>query len=498
MSSASPPWPLSASPTRAIQTIWNARKYSVSRPTVRRGGAQRVAALVERDEVARAQPARDERGEGHATARRATIARAARRAGTQPPATARRLSNSTRENDENESELVAQAPRSARSSAVADSGDRDEVAERRLAAREQHPHLRAASGPRSSVRGEHAGRHRSPSICAPRTALLADPLPWPRDHDRDVERGGRQDTARREPPDRPPPPLRAGARAAGRQGHQRRPRAEGARAAGARDRARGRPHRHPHRRGADGGGHPQRLRADPGRVAHVDAARRSRARDVDRDRRVRPLDRGARARDGRRQARLPDARRRDRGVRGKPARATCPRTGTPTPCARRAARACRRCSTPRASRCASGWPASPTWSRRTSSRPRSSSGFEFQTPADFAAGMDRIVDMGARNVIITHGTGCAALIKEPGKTHRAVGRDRAARAGLRGRLRRRAAGRVPRRAPGEPAARRRASSTRSAAARRTRRRSARARSIRATRRASRAPSRCASSSPPSE
>ncbi len=26
--------------------------------------------------------------------------------------------------------------------------------------------------------------------------------------------------------------------------------------------------------------------------------------------------------------------------------------------------------------------------------------------------------MGARNVIITHGTGCAALIREPGKTHR--------------------------------------------------------------------------------
>jgi 1-phosphofructokinase/tagatose 6-phosphate kinase len=45
-------------------------------------------------------------------------------------------------------------------------------------------------------------------------------------------------------------------------------------------------------------------------------------------------------------------------------------------------------------------------------------GFEFQAPADFAAGMDRIVDMGARNVIITHGTGCAALIKEPGRTHR--------------------------------------------------------------------------------
>ena len=32
-------------------------------------------------------------------------------------------------------------------------------------------------------------------------------------------------------------------------------------------------------------------------------------------------------------------------------------------------------------------------------------GFEFQTPADFAPGLDRIVDMGARNVIITHGTG---------------------------------------------------------------------------------------------
>jgi 1-phosphofructokinase/tagatose 6-phosphate kinase len=45
-------------------------------------------------------------------------------------------------------------------------------------------------------------------------------------------------------------------------------------------------------------------------------------------------------------------------------------------------------------------------------------GFEFQTPADFAAGLDRICDMGARNVIITHATGCAALVREPGRTHR--------------------------------------------------------------------------------
>jgi 1-phosphofructokinase/tagatose 6-phosphate kinase len=98
-------------------------------------------------------------------------------------------------------------------------------------------------------------------------------------------------------------------------------------------------------------------------------------------------------------------------------------------------------------------------------------GFEFQTPADFASGMDRIVDMGARNVIITHGTGCAALIREPGngpRSSRSSPSPRSARAtrcwpGSWRRARRTARSRT-------------CCATLSAAARRTRRRSAPGRS----------------------
>ena len=110
-------------------------------------------------------------------------------------------------------------------------------------------------------------------------------------------------------------------------------------------------------------------------------------------------------------------------------------------------------------------------------------GFEFQTPADFAAGLDRISDMGARNVIITHATGCAALVREPGRTHRLwaeieplepvseVGSGDALLAGYLAAARRTGRSRT-------------CCATRSAAARRTRRRSAPARSTRATRRGS--------------
>ena len=45
-------------------------------------------------------------------------------------------------------------------------------------------------------------------------------------------------------------------------------------------------------------------------------------------------------------------------------------------------------------------------------------GHEFQGDGDFVAALDEIVDMGARNVIITHDLGCFALVREAGGTHR--------------------------------------------------------------------------------
>ncbi len=186
-----------------------------------------------------------------------------------------------------------------------------------LAAREQRAHVAnqlAVHGSTPNDRPDGIGWR----VYARAIRAQGDPLPWRRDHDGDAERGGRQDPARLEPADRAPAPLRAGPRAAGWKGDQRGPGAEGARPARARDRPRGRTHGHADRRGADGGGHPQRLRPDPGRVAHLDAARRPRARDVHGDRRVRPRDRAERARDGIGQARVPDARRRDRRVRRQP------------------------------------------------------------------------------------------------------------------------------------------------------------------------------------
>jgi 1-phosphofructokinase/tagatose 6-phosphate kinase len=45
-------------------------------------------------------------------------------------------------------------------------------------------------------------------------------------------------------------------------------------------------------------------------------------------------------------------------------------------------------------------------------------GHEFQGDGDFIAALDEIVDMGARGVIITHDSGCFALLREAGHTHR--------------------------------------------------------------------------------
>ena len=141
-------------------------------------------------------------------------------------------------------------------------------------------------------------------------------------------------------------------------------------------------------------------------------------RDVDGDRRVRAVDRGGRARDGRGEARVPDARRLDGGVRGEPAarRSRGLVRERPLREARRARLQTVLDSEGEPLRL--GLAGEPELVAPNQLEAEELVGFEFQTPADFASGLDRIVDMGARNVLITHGTGCAALIREPGKTHR--------------------------------------------------------------------------------
>ena len=75
---------------------------------------------------------------------------------------------------------------------------------------------------------------------------------------------------------------------AGRQGRQRRARAQDARPAGDRDRSRRRADRHAHQRAAHRGGDPQRLRSHPRRVANLDGGDRPHDRRADRDKRARP------------------------------------------------------------------------------------------------------------------------------------------------------------------------------------------------------------------
>jgi 1-phosphofructokinase/tagatose 6-phosphate kinase len=45
-------------------------------------------------------------------------------------------------------------------------------------------------------------------------------------------------------------------------------------------------------------------------------------------------------------------------------------------------------------------------------------GHEFQGDGDFVAALDEIVDMGARNVVITRENGCFALVRDAGQLHR--------------------------------------------------------------------------------
>ena len=141
-----------------------------------------------------------------------------------------------------------------------------------------------------------------------------------------------------------------------------------------------------------------------------------------------------------------------------------------------------------------GSPASPISSPRTSSRPRSSWASSSRRPHDFAAGHGphRRHGRAQRDHHARHRLRGAD--QGAGQDAPAVGRDRAARARLRGRFGRRAAGRLPRGRQGNRPLDD-VLDTPSAAVRRTPRPSVRARSTHAMRRVSRPPSRCASSTP---
>ena len=172
----------------------------------------------------------------------------------------------------------------------------------------------------------------------------------------------------------------------------------------------GGPDRHAHHRAAHRGGDPQRLRAHPRGVAHVDRGGRPDLGRADGDQRARPGGLRARAGAVRRQAPLPRPGRRDVRVLGQPAARRRARTSTRAWSRSCGAWASRPCSTPRASRC--GWPRAPapTWSRPTSSRPRSWWGTSSPTATTAARRVREMVEMGAREAIMTMPDGCMALL----------------------------------------------------------------------------------------
>ena len=177
------------------------------------------------------------------------------------------------------------------------------------------------------------------------------------------------------------------------------------------------------------------------------------AGDVHGDQRVGAARRAGRARDAARQAQLPRARRRHGRLRRHAAarrRATLLRRGDPrAQPARRpsGARLRGRAAAPRRRGGAVPRRAEPARGRGRSSA-RSSA-----TTRTYSMALDRIADLGARNVLITRRRGCFGLFREERK-RALLPRGRAAgRAGFRRRLGRRAARRVPRRAARGAAAR---------------------------------------------
>ena len=236
--------------------------------------------------------------------------------------------------------------------------------------------------------------------------------PVSRDRHRHPQRGRRPHAHGAELPARASSSRQREPYLGGRQGHQRRARAEAARVAGDRDRSRGRTHRRQDHRGARGRGDPQRLRAHLGRVAHVDGGRRSDGGRAQRDLRV-----GAGGAAGGARRRCSTSCTTSRVSRRSSSsaarcRATSTTTSTPRRFATSTGAACSACSTPRASRCASASRPSRSSSRRTSGEAESLVGQEFSEDEDFVMALDAIADLGARNVLITQETSCFALFRE--------------------------------------------------------------------------------------
>ena len=119
----------------------------------------------------------------------------------------------------------------------------------------------------SSLAGTVAARPAAPARAPAAGAARAESR-RPHDHHRHAQHGDRQDARGAELPARPPPPHGRADDDAGRQGRQRRARAQDARPAGDRHRARRRRDRHAHRRAAH---------AALGAVATSCASARSRA-----------------------------------------------------------------------------------------------------------------------------------------------------------------------------------------------------------------------------
>ena len=182
----------------------------------------------------------------------------------------------------------------------------------------------------------------------------------PHDPDRHAQHRDRQDARGAELPPRPPPPHGRADDDAGRQGRQRRARAQDARRAGDRDGAGRRRDRDAAGRAAHAALRAVRLRADPRGVAHQHGGDRPDDGRADRDQRARPVGLRAGDRAVRRQAALPRQGRVDVRLRRlAPAQRRRRRLRRPDPRAQ-AARRRLPSSTPTATRCAARCAPSPT------------------------------------------------------------------------------------------------------------------------------------------
>ena len=127
---------------------------------------------------------------------------------------------------------------------------------------------------------------------------------------------------------------------------------------------------------------------------------------------------GRGARDAAREAALPDPGRGARRLRRLAAPRRRRRLLRRSDARARAARTCRSCSTPRASRCGSGVEAEPFLVSPNQAEAEALVGQEFHDDEDFLLALDRIAEMGARNVLITTESGCVALLREEREARR--------------------------------------------------------------------------------